>query len=217
MDKIVSVIVDIFTQYGILAGILVLVLIVFLIFGKKILDKLSDMVVERLDTLHKKSLETRKKNTPKVKELLNQVLRDSQASRVLLFEYHNGGQNLTGMQFLHVSATMEADKITTAPIGQLLNDIHLSMIPNLISDLQTNLAIYIESVESIREKYPYFYDVFTNNGTKQVVFCAIEGIKNSIGFVCLLFNTKDPIDIQNVRQVLYKNTQKISTLLDFNK
>lgn len=55
------------------------------------------MVVERLDKIHKQSLEARKKNTPKLKEQLNNLLLDTEANRILLFEYHNGGSNLTGM------------------------------------------------------------------------------------------------------------------------
>lgn len=217
MDKIIPVIIQVFETYGIAAVVIIVAIIILWIFSKKIIDKLSDMVVERLDKIHKQSLEARKKNTPKLKEQLNNLLLDTEANRILLFEYHNGGSNLTGMQFLHSSVTMEVDKFTTAPIGLLINDVHLSMIPNLVSDLSKSSIIYIKDMEEVREKYPYFYNVFTNNGSKQVMFCAIEGIKNSIGFLCLLFNGKTPIDDMHISNILNKNLQKISTMLDFNK
>jgi hypothetical protein len=77
----------------------------------------------------------RKDSVFKVNRLLTELLQKTSADRVALFEYHNGGYNLTGMPFLHFSLSICRNNYGVDDLSKDFNDILVSSVPDFVKEL----------------------------------------------------------------------------------
>lgn len=212
---IFSVLSQIFEQYGVVALIIILLITAVAKFSGKFTDRIVTKILDSQEKNHTKSLTHRKNNVKKIYEILTSLIKDYKANRAVIFEFHNGGANLSGLQFLHTSATMEVDQLCTTQVHPLFQNVLVSIVPKLIEDLEANRTIYVTDIEQINEKYSLIYQIFKNNNTKSLIIYPLNGVNNPIGFIIMAFEESfAPREIPNYKGARTE-AQKICSLLDY--
>lgn len=215
ITSLVAIATQLFNDYGINALFIITIFIFIWKYGERLVNKYSDKILTQRDLEHRKSLNHRKNNITRIYCTLSKLLKDCKANRAIIFEYHNGGQNLSGLQFLHVSATMEKDSINTTTINPLFKNIFLSTLPGLEDELNQKGFLHIKSLSEIEDKYPLLYQTFANNSTKELVIIPINGINNPIGFIIIGLNNIQLLTDKKINTILVSEIQQISSLLDY--
>ena len=133
----------------------------------------------------------------------------------MIFEFHNGGSNLSGLSFQHMSVTFERNALCEYPIANDFQKLALSLFPNLIKDLEETDCLYL-NIEEKELEYQAFCKVLKKENIVDAVIIPIYGIEYPLGFI--LLGSKDPKVLQESDKTeLHKQAQRISNLLDYKK
>ena len=137
------------------------------------------------------------------------------ADRAIVFEYHNGGANLTGLQFLHMTPTIQQNKLGIDELTDQFNNMLLSAIPHFINRIDKEGIVWYDDIKELKSVFPGMYKELTEDGFKSVVVCPLQGINTPIGFIILGFMSEHKVTKEFITGDLSKKSQQISTLLDF--
>lgn len=207
-------------QFGILQTIVILVLlIVSLVIIKPLGNKLLNFIYKWLSTRqeqeHIDSLNYRKNHILTINSILEDLRNYFHCDRAMIFEFHNGGSNLSGLSFQHMSVTFERNALCEYPIANDFQKLALSLFPNLIKDLEETDCLYLNIGEKELE-YQSFCKVLKKENIVDSVIIPIYGIEYPLGFI--LLGSKDPKVLQESdKPELHKQAQRISNLLDYKK
>jgi len=139
------------------------------------------------------------------------------ADRAAVFEYHNGGYNLTGLPFLHFSLCIQKNKLGVDELSKDFDNVLVSSVPEFINNLDKNVIYFLKDLSELKLIFPRLYRELEEDGMKEVVFCRLEGADDSIGFLMLSFKEECTLSQTKVTKELLKKTQKMSALLDGKK
>ena len=207
---------SILDRFGVLGAVLIALSILVFKFGDKLAEKLAERIADGKFNLHKSSArKARKDSIFKINRLLVEIMNKLKADRAAVFEYHNGGYNLTGLPFLHVSLSVQRNRLGVDELSKDFDNILVSSIPDFINDIDKNVIHIVKDIEELKDKYPRLYRELQDDGMKEVIFCSLEGINDQIGFLMLAFKTPVNIPQSKITKELIKKTQKMSTLLDY--
>lgn len=218
ITQIANLVVQLVDAYGV-AGMVMLILFVLVIkFGNKIVELIADKAVKggfKGPSDQKRKL--RKDSIFKVNSLLTELMQKTQADHVALFEYHNGGYNLTGLPFLHFTLSIQRNNYGVEELHKDFNNVLVSSVPEFIRQVDSSDLYFVDDIAELETTFPRLYKELKNDGTKEVVFCCLEGICDEVGFLMVSF--RDPLGSRRkkVQKELFKKVQKISTLLDLKK
>jgi len=190
-----------FQDYGIIGTILMLAILISYMMMKnqtKIItgqqDKI-DNLYNRIDGLMKKfsSDETHELvgkfdnyavNANKIQIQLYHLLQNYGAERVSIYEFHNGGKNLAGIEFKKCSNTYEAVSLETKPIIKEMQNLPLSVNPLWSRTLVTKCDIIIPSVENLEDTFLKSY--LESQSIKTYYSSILQDYDNTpIGFITL--------------------------------
>lgn len=216
ISQIGNFLLELLERYGITGAIIIAVGILIFKFGNKLAESLAQRIAEgKLNIHHLSARKARKDSIFKVNRLLAELMQKLNADRVAIFEYHNGGYNLTGLPFLHVSLSVQRNKLGVDELSKDFDNILVSSIPDFINDIDKNVIHFVPDIEELKPLFPRLYRELIGDEMSSAIFCSLEGINDQIGFLMLSF--KQPIEQSKskVTKELIKKTQKISTLLDY--
>jgi hypothetical protein len=163
-------ILKLFQDYGIIGTILILAVLVSYMLIKN-QTKIITGQQEKIDTLYTRIDGLMKKfsadeshelvgkfdnyaiNANKIQIQLYHILQNYGAERVSIYEFHNGGKNLAGIEFKKCSNTYEAVSLETKPIIKEMQNLPLSVNPLWSRILVTKRDIIIPSVENLEDTY----------------------------------------------------------------
>ncbi len=203
-------------QYGVLGAVVVALGVLVFKYADQLIKISAANLAEGKKTFAFGARKVRKDSAFKVNRLLTELLQKTSADRVALFEYHNGGYNLTGMPFLHFSLSICRNNYGVDDLSKDFNDILVSAVPDFVKELDTS-DIICQSVQPLKTTFPRLYKELVEDGVNQVVFCNIEGIDDPVGILMLTFKTMDTNITHKIKKEVFKKAQKISTLLDYKK
>ena len=150
-----------------------------------------------------------------INEKLSNLRDHFKCERALIFEYHNGGTNLSGLSFQHMSVMFERNAIGLYPLASEFQRLALSLYPILIKDIDETDCLYIDVKESMQD-YQSFTAVLDKENISSAVIVPIYGIDDPIGFIVL--GSEEPRKVtQKDKQHLHQEAQKISSLLDYKR
>lgn len=92
-------------------------------------------------------------NANKIQIQMYHLLQNFGAERVSIYEYHNGGKNLAGVEFKKCSNTYEAVSLETKPIIKEMQNLPLSINPLWSKIISTRDDINIPSVEKLDDVF----------------------------------------------------------------
>lgn len=209
-----------FQDYGIIGTILILAVLVSYMMIKnqtKIItgqQEKIDALYNRIDGLMKKfsSDETHELvgkfddyavNANKIQIQLYHILQNYGAERVSIYEFHNGGKNLAGIEFKKCSNTYEAVSLETKPVIKEMQNLPLSVNPLWSRTLVTRCDIRIPSVENLEDTFLKSY--LETQSIKTYYSSLLQDYDNTpIGFITLEY---------------YHNAKELSAsqLVEFNE
>lgn len=204
--------------YGVTGMIMIILLVLVIKFGNKVVELVADKAVKGdLKFPGDRKRKFRKDSIFKVNRLLTELMQKTQASHVALFEYHNGGYNLTGLPFLHFTLSIQRNNYGVEELNKDFNNILVSSVPEFIKEVDCNDIYYVDDIKQLEPIFPRLYKELKNDGTQEVIFCCLEGIDDEVGFLMLSFGEALGSRRRKVQKELFKKAQKISTLLDLKK
>lgn len=193
---------DLFKDYGIIITILILaILIAYLIIKnstKRIhdqelkIDSLYDRIDELMGNFKKVDKNTElagkfisyAENANKIQIQLYHLLQNFKCERVSIYEFHNGGKNLAGVEFKKCSNTYEAVSLETKPKIKELQNLPLSINPLWNKVLASHDDINIECVADLDDNFLKEY--LEGQSIKTYYAVLLESYdKTPIGFMTL--------------------------------
>jgi len=193
---------QVFQDYGVIIAILVMAVITAFYIIRNSTKRIHeqeekiDTLYERIDKLmnkftHDDSTELTGKfisyaeNANKIQIQLYHILQTFDADRVSIYEFHNGGKNLAGIEFKKCSNTYEAVELETKPIIKEMQNLPLSMNPLWSKVLATKDDIVIPNVEKLEDTFlktylvtqsikTYYSSILLDYGNSPIGFITLE-------------------------------------------
>ena len=195
-----------FQDYGIIGTILLLSILVAYLMIKN-LAKIITSQQEKIDALYVRidglinkfsseekhelvgKFDTYAVNANKIQIQLYHILQNYGAERVSIYEFHNGGKNLAGVEFKKCSNTYEAVSLETKPIIKEMQNLPLGVNPLWSRILVTRSDIRIPSVENLEDT---FLKAYLNTQSLKTYYSSIlQDYDNTpIGFITLEYYHK---------------------------
>ena len=146
-------------------------------------------------------------NANKIQIQLYHLLQKFGAERISIYEFHNGGKNLAGIEFKKCSNTYEAVSLETKPSIKELQNLPLSINPLWTKILTTREDIIIPSVESLDDNFLKSY--LANQSIKTYYSTILQDYDNTpIGFITMEYyktaRTLDSCQIDEVNDIAIK-------------
>lgn len=154
--------------------------------------------------------------TEEIDKTLQQILIFTNADRVDLVQYHNGGKGVNKQSFLKMSMTNEQVKVGVKPFMSEFKDQFRSVISYITKKLNTEGYCYIDDSEQIKSIDPGTYEFLLNRGIESKYCMAIHNTQDGsvIGFVCIEYIKKESAKPDLVDEVLKEKQKIFETLLN---
>lgn len=210
----IAVLLPLLETFGIPGLFIIIIGVLVYKFSDKLVQKLAEQIAEgKIDLKKQLSRKKRKDSIFKVNRLLRELVDKLSADRVSVFEYHNGGYNLTGMPFIHFSLVTQLNQIGVDELSKDFDNILVSSVPEFIQMLD-NSAYCDVNIKDLEYSFPRLYRELIEDGMQEVIFASIEGSEDQIGFLMLTF--KEPIKVTKKKLIkeLSKKIQKLAIYLD---
>lgn len=167
--------------------------------------------------MHEEASARRIKAKTAISEKIFQLLVDTHADRVDIFEMHNGKSNPSGLPFVYAEHTYEAVTKDAPRFNPLIKDFNLSSFPFICNHFED--GIWWGTVDDVHEEDPVLGDILKDMGIKYlytIVISSVHREEHTLGFMTVTYGDNDfiPIASDDVRIEISMATQDISTLLD---
>lgn len=148
-----------------------------------------------------------------INDIMNIMLKETNASRVCLVKYHNGNKDMMGKSFLKMSMTNEVVNVGVAPMIGDFKDVFRSLLAYWCHELEEKNVCVIENAEEIKNKDITMYQYLVTRHINSKYGMALkDNYGNIIGFMCIEFLDKEDFDIDKISKSVEKNFPKIQTL-----
>lgn len=220
---------SIFEEYGVIVGVLILIFIIGYYIMRNIVkrnreqEQKIDSLYDRIDDLMSKmsgggddvssKLKDYAENANKVQILLYHLLRTFNADRVSIYEFHNGGKNLQGIDFKKCSNTYEAVELEVKTIIKEMQNLPVSINPLWSKLLADRKCIKISSVKNLEDDFLKSY-LSVQNVNSYYAQLLLEYDSTPIGFISLEFYNNERT-LNNLEFNEFENISiKIATLIN---
>lgn len=196
---------------------MLLLLILVIKFGNRLIDVLADKAASGKITWPGQNRKIRKDSIFKINRVLTELMRKTHADHAALFEYHNGGYNLTGMPFLHFSLSIQRNNIGVQELSKDFDNVLVSAVPDFIREVDYNAVYHVSDIKVLESTFPRLFRQLRDDDMVEAMICNIQGLDDEVGFLLLSF--KEPVGNRKrkIQKELFRKIQKISTLLDLKK
>lgn len=222
---------SIFESYGFVVGAFILFLIAGFIMMKNVLKRNREQEL-KIDSLYGKidglmskiggndtntelahKFKDYAENANKIQILLYHILRSFAADRVSIYEYHNGGKNLQGIEFKKCSGTYEAVELEIKPIIKEMQNLPVSINPLWSKLLASKDAIRVPNVSTLSDNFLKSYLEVQSIKTYYSILL-IDYDHSPIGFISLEFYNSIKILTDEEFNEFENISIKISTLIN---
>ena len=154
--------------------------------------------------------------TEEIDKTLQQMLIYTNADRVDLVQYHNGGKGVNKQSFLKMSMTNEQVKVGVKPFMSEFKDQFRSVISYITKMLNEKGFCYIDNAEQVKEADPGTYEFLINRGIESKYCMAIHDAQENsvIAFVCIEYIKKENARPDLVDKALKEKQKVLETLLN---
>ena len=154
--------------------------------------------------------------TEEIDKTLQQLLIYTDADRVDLVQYHNGGKGVNKQSFLKMSMTNEQVKVGVKPFMSEFKDQFRSVIAYITRSLNEKGFCYINDAEEVKDKDPGTYEFLINRGIESKYCMAIHNTQDGsvIAFVCVEYIKKETARPDLVNKAFKEKQNVFETLLN---
>lgn len=222
--------VSLFEEYGLALGSFILLVVIGYYMMRNIIkrnreqEEKIDSLYTRIDGLMNKmnggesndltsKFKDYAENANKIQILLYHILRSFNADRVSIYEFHNGGKNLQGIEFKKSSNTYEAVELEIKPTIKEMQNLPISINPLWSKLLATRLPIKVPSVQSLDDDFFKSYLEAQSIKTYYSILL-VDYDSSPIGFISLEFYNKERELTEQEFNEFENISIKISTLIN---
>lgn len=221
--------VSLFQEYGLALGSFILLIIIGYYMMRNIIkrnreqEEKIDSLYTRIDGLMNKmsgensdltsKFKDYAENANKIQILLYHILRSFNADRVSIYEFHNGGHNLQGVEFKKSSNTYEAVELEVKPIIKEMQNLPISINPLWSKLLANRLPIKVISVNNLEDNFFKAYLEAQSIRTYYSILL-VDYDSSPIGFISLEFYHRERELTQQEFNEFENISIKISTLIN---
>lgn len=161
---------------------------------------------------HDRAVEQRYENSPKIDQILNEVLYKYGADRVCIVEMHNGTKNVAGLPFIYGEMTYEVCRDGIIPVDADYTQFNLSRLsfPTFMFD-HNAFCGGMNEVNHIDNKFAE--RLLVNNSTYLCGY-TLHGSNNVIGYFGVIWCGSSPNETNQMMKDLAAYAQKLAILLD---
>ena len=182
--------------------------------NKQLIDFVVNSHKENIDK-HNIKLDKRIAVTEKVNQALKDILLYNNASRVMIFEFHNSSQNLSGIPFAKYSCNFEWFAPGQIAIGHECQALPFSTISSVVRELidaQQDQIVY-DNIDILENISPSLHSLLKKSHAQSVIYNAMyDSNNNLIGLLVLQFNTNIPEHVELHK--LMVQTAQITSMLN---
>ena len=147
--------------------------------------------------------------------ILQDILIETNASRVSLVQYHNGGKGINKQAFLKMSMTNEKIQLGVKPIISDFKDQFRSVLGYFVNEIEANGHCYITDVNEMIEKDIGMYEFMRNRGVESKFGYAIHDSNNMvIAFICVEYGSKAKATVETIDTSFKEHYREIERLLN---
>jgi hypothetical protein len=152
-----------------------------------------------------------------INDIINVILKETDASRVCIVKYHNGNKDMMGKSFLKMSMTNEAVSIGVAPMMGEFKDLFRSLLAYWCHELETNKYCVIEDTEDLKDVDVTMYQYLSVRNIEAKYGISLKDNNGDvIGFICIEYLDKKDFDLEKIKHSMKRNFPKIETLITLN-
>lgn len=202
---ILQLLFKIFTSFG-FQGVVFIVLMWLII-------KHSDKIFNAGKAAFKKR-QLRKDNTVQINTILQEMVDRLNSYKIAIFEFHNGGYNLSGLPFQHFSLTQLRGRLGIPEFKKEFNNMYIASAIDFFEKLNEETLIQINGAKDIERSFPSLANEFKKEDVNYAVALNLDGVYDKIGFIVIAFKNKpENLDLEEL-EFIVKEAHKITTLLD---
>ena len=147
--------------------------------------------------------------------ILQDILIETNASRVDLVQYHNGGKGINKQSFLKMSMTNEKIQLGVKPFIQDFKDQFRSVLGYFVNEINDKGYCDIVDVDVVAEKDVGMYEFMKNRGIEAKFGYGIKNVEGTtIGFICVEYTDKTKVDTEKIHSSLKEHFREIERLLN---
>lgn len=152
-----------------------------------------------------------------INDIIRQILKEANASRVSIVKYHNGNKDMTGVSFLKMSMTNEAVNMGVAPLMPDFQNQFRSLLAYWCHEVDTQGFCIIPDREELIDVDITMYEYLKARNIEAKYGRALRNTnRDVVGFICVEYLNKDDFDLEAVNKSLKDNYQRIETLIGLN-
>lgn len=202
-------------KYGIKSILLTLMVLFLVIIVGYYAFNPEAMVKQVQKVIEKQSIEEvdrRIKADPEIRNELINLRESMKADRAFVLETHNGGSNLTGLNFLYVDLTYDEPIVGLEKRTKEYLNLRTSSYP-MMSFIYDN-DFWFGSVEEIKDIDPEIYYRLTKAGVKHLGMMMMYGVSKPSGCLGVAFYSNEVPDTVTVMKHMRLSANSIGRLLD---
>lgn len=156
--------------------------------------------------------------SPMVNEYIQEILlKDKDASNVILLNYHNTLTSSHGLSYRYLTALTERKRgINSKNCLRFWKELEFINYEEEISRINSNQYLRMDSIEAYAYKFPKVTELLYMCDAKSAAFYPIEGINGSIGMIVILYPNKKEYYLGYYNEVIARQIQALSSLLDYD-
>ena len=132
------------------------------------------------------------KISEQIDEQLQTILDKTNACRVSLVQYHNGGKGISKQSFLKMSMTNEVVSIGVKPFIMDFKDQFRSVLSYFIKEINDKGYCYIDNYENMQNIDSSMYEFLRDRNIQSKYGIAIKNKSDTvIGFICVEYTDRD--------------------------
>lgn len=219
ITNIIDPVIKFIKNFGFVRGMGYLVILACVVFTSVSLLNIDKTVQKAINNhteaeieAHDRAVEKRYENSPKIDQILNEVLYKYGADRVCVVEMHNGTKNVAGLPFIYGEMTYEVCRDGILPVDADYTQFNLSRLSFPAFMFEHNAFCGgIADLGRIDEKFAE--RLLVNNSTFLCGY-TLHGSDNVIGYFGVIWCGGAPSETNQLMKDLSAYAQKLSILLD---
>ena len=156
--------------------------------------------------------------SPMINEYIQEILlKDRDASNVILLNYHNTLTSSHGLSYRYLTALTEKKRgIDSKSCLRVWKELEFINYEEEFAKINSNQCLRMDSVDAYVAKFPKITELLNMCNAKAAAFYPIEGIGGSIGMIVVLYPKKKEYYLGYYNEVISRQIQALSSLLDYD-
>lgn len=155
--------------------------------------------------------------TPEINARIGQILKsDSDASNVLLLNYHNTVTSIHGLSYLYLTALTEKTQgIDNESYFDVWKELSYVYYGEEFTRIHNTNYLVINDIEDVKASLPKIYKLLFICNAKSAAFYPIKGTNDPIGMIVILYKHKKVYPMDYYQENIIEQIQVFASLLDY--